>query len=365
MRTLAAAAPGLAARLVPPVLLAIAGWGWLAVRDAWPEVAADAALATVPARLVAAMPAAVEATAASAAQHLLDALARGGMLSLVALGMVASARLGRGLSLAPPGYAVFGAAAGALVLGFGAGPALAGPSLSPPLLLAAAMMAAAAAGLVAAALTEVAVLAPLGRAPLRRLLAGVGMLVVLGEVSAALIGAPGLSVALPGALAGPVAGATAVAISLPLVLAGATGLVVAAALSIARGSRAGLALRALASEPEVMQTLGYRGTRRISIALVLCGTVAGLGGFLAALLFEPDAAPGWPGFAALAIATALLAGPARLAGLFTAGLSLALVRTFWAGPGGDGTLAALLAAALLLLFWRPGGLAPPLPGRAA
>ncbi len=351
-----AAPKGQGGALSLPVIAVLLGWLVLALRDGLAAIAADAPLQSALGQLLAALPGSFVATGPAALAAGVEGLARGTMLFSMALGLTAALALRGRWRLGHPGHALLGAAVGGLVLSFGTGGAIAGPPVPAPALLAAAAAAALLAGLATGAMADLLIHAPLAAAPRRALFAGLGLLVILGELATALGGGT-LWTGLPGALPQSLGGAVSVPLAQALALG--LGVLVLAALAIGAGRQVGLVLRAATAEPEMVAALGYRPRRRTGTALIACAGLAGLAGFVFVQVDGVASTPSWPGLAALILLTAALAGPGSVRGLLSAALILGLSQGFAQAAAADPLLVALAVAGGLLLL-RPGGLVQPL-----
>jgi len=125
---------------------------------------------------------------------------------------------------------------------------------------------------------------------------------------------------------------------------------------VERFTRTGIALRAVAVDPEVAAWMGVPVHRMISVTFAVGGALAGLAGALFATLFPID-----PFFGSSLVikgfAVALLGGLGNVGGAVLAALILAMAETFVSGylfP--QWTTAFAFGLIVLILLVRPSGL---------
>ena len=218
-----------------------------------------------------------------------------------------------------------------------------------------ALLAAAATGVVGAAM-EVLVLRRLYRAPeIYPLLAGLGVLLVLRDVtsrfwgSAPLAGPPASGISEPVLLAGgQLAG-----YDLMLVVLGP--LALAALLLLVYGTPWGALVRAATEDREMLSALGVR-QRLLSTSVVFLGTaLAGLGGALQ--LPRAAAAPGMDlDMTIAAFMAVVVGGLGSIPGAFLAAVVIALLRVWGILVFPEYSLAVLFLVVALVLVFRPQGL---------
>jgi branched-chain amino acid transport system permease protein len=150
-------------------------------------------------------------------------------------------------------------------------------------------------------------------------------------------------------------GVTAVAYQRLLVL-GTAVLVLAGLFAFLRFHRQGLAIRAVAQDPEAAQAMGIHLARVFALTVALGAGLAGVGGALMAPLFNVYPAVGFP-LTIKAFAITILGGMGNLAGALLASFVVSLAEAFSVMliPSEWQNLIAFLVMILVLLL-RPQGL---------
>jgi branched-chain amino acid transport system permease protein len=143
---------------------------------------------------------------------------------------------------------------------------------------------------------------------------------------------------------------------------GATVVLVLALLLLLRGTRLGLAIRAMAERPDAARLMGIDTTRAAAIVSFLSGALAGAGGVLIGLNF--NAIQPYMGETAMlrGFVVIIVGGLGNIEGALVAGLLLGVVEVLTAGYISSGLKEAVAFLILVLVLWtRPSGLF----GRAA
>ncbi len=147
-----------------------------------------------------------------------------------------------------------------------------------------------------------------------------------------------------------------------LLILGATTLLVGLLLLIMRGTRLGLALRAMAERPDAAQLMGIDTGRAAALVSFLSGCLAGAGGVLIGLNF--NAVHPYMGEAMMlrGFVVIIVGGLGDITGALIAGLLLGVVEVMTAGYVASGLKEAVAFLILVAVLWtKPSGLF----GRAA
>ena len=145
-----------------------------------------------------------------------------------------------------------------------------------------------------------------------------------------------------------------------------TAIVVAGLWLMLHHSRLGLAVRAMATEPETAALMGIPTERLAAAISFVSGALAGLAGVLIGLAF--DAVHPYMGEAMMlrGFVVVIAGGMGSLEGALVAGLALGVVEVMTAAYLASGLKEAVAFSVLVLVLWcRPAGLFGVPPGRRA
>ena len=142
-----------------------------------------------------------------------------------------------------------------------------------------------------------------------------------------------------------------------LLILGATALLVGALVLLMRGTRLGLAIRAMAEKPDAAALMGIDTGRAAATVSFLSGCLAGAGGVLIGLNF--NAIHPYMGEAMMlrGFVVIIVGGLGDIRGALLAGLALGLIETLTAGYVASGLKEAVAFLILVLVLWtKPAGL---------
>jgi branched-chain amino acid transport system permease protein len=147
-----------------------------------------------------------------------------------------------------------------------------------------------------------------------------------------------------------------------LLILGATAVMVAGLLAILRTTRLGLAIRAMAGQPDAAGLMGIDTARTAAAVSFLSGCLAGAGGVLIGLNFNAIQPYMGEGMMLRGFAVIIVGGLGDIAGALIAGLALGIIEVLTAGYIDSNLKEAVAFVILVLVLWtRPSGLF----GRAA
>jgi branched-chain amino acid transport system permease protein len=292
--------------------------------------------------------------------HVLDALASGLLLYLVAAGLTLVLRTSRFLNLAQAGFVAAGAAGSVAAF------RLTGSAMT-------AMALACAAFVPVAMAAEILIVRPFrGKAMAAQVVAAFGMFLILGDVTALMASSGGallpvpdrllFTITLPGGFPYPVERLAVIAVA----LTGVLGLTY-----FSRFTRSGARMRAIADDAEMAAALGIDARKSLNGVFSLACLLATLSGALSIVfLHAGNWSSGGP-VLALAVTAVLWGGTGSLRGAFLAALTISFVDSFArnvlpelagnippgaSGWGGASSAAAIFLLTALILLIRPLGL---------
>jgi branched-chain amino acid transport system permease protein len=150
--------------------------------------------------------------------------------------------------------------------------------------------------------------------------------------------------------------------SAQLLILAATVLIVAALVLLLRGTRTGLAIRAMAEKPDAAGLMGIDTTRLAALVSFASGALAGAGGVLIGLNFNAIHPYMGEDMMLRGFIVVIVGGLGDIGGALLAGLLLGVVEVLTAAYLGSGLKEAVAFLILVLVLWtRPTGLF----GRAA
>lgn len=142
-----------------------------------------------------------------------------------------------------------------------------------------------------------------------------------------------------------------------LLILAATVVLVALLLALMRGTRLGLAIRAMAEKPDAAGLMGIDTSRVSALVSLISGTLAGAGGVLIGLNF--NAIQPYMGEAMMlrGFVVIIVGGLGDIRGALIAGLGLGVIEVLTAGYLASGLKEAVAFAILVAVLWtRPQGL---------
>ena len=145
--------------------------------------------------------------------------------------------------------------------------------------------------------------------------------------------------------------------SAQLLILAATAVLVAGLLALMRGTRLGLAIRAMAEKPDAAKLMGIDTGRAAAIVSFLSGCLAGAGGVLIGLNF--NAVHPYMGETMMlrGFVVIIVGGLGDIRGALLAGLALGVIEVMTAGYVASGLKEAVAFLILVLVLWtRPAGL---------
>ena len=147
-----------------------------------------------------------------------------------------------------------------------------------------------------------------------------------------------------------------------LLILGVTTVLVAALILLMRGTRLGLAIRAMAEKPDAAELMGIDTGRAAAIVSFLSGALAGAGGVLIGLNFNAIHPYMGETMMLRGFVVVIVGGLGDIRGAVLAGLALGVVEVLTAGYVSSGLKEAVAFLILVAVLWtRPAGLF----GRAA
>lgn len=142
-----------------------------------------------------------------------------------------------------------------------------------------------------------------------------------------------------------------------MLILGATIVLVTALIALMRGTRLGLAIRAMAEKPDAAGLMGINTARASAFVSFLSGCLAGAGGVLIGLNF--NAVQPYMGEAMMlrGFVVIIVGGLGDIRGALIAGLALGVIEVLTAGYLASGLKEAVAFAILVAVLWtRPQGL---------
>lgn len=142
-----------------------------------------------------------------------------------------------------------------------------------------------------------------------------------------------------------------------LLILGATSVLVAALLFLLRGTRLGLALRAIAERPDAAGLMGIDTGRAAALVSFLSGTLAGAGGVLIGLNFNAIQPFMGESMMLRGFVVIIVGGLGDIRGALIAGLALGIIEVLTAGYIASSAKEAVAFMILVTVLWtRPQGL---------
>ena len=147
-----------------------------------------------------------------------------------------------------------------------------------------------------------------------------------------------------------------------LLILGATAVLVAGLVALMRGTRLGLAIRAMAEKPDAAELMGIDTAKAAALVSFLSGTLAGAGGVLIGLNFNAIHPYMGETMMLRGFVVVIVGGLGDLRGAILAGFALGMIEVLTAAYlSSDGKEAAAFLILVAVLWTRPSGLF----GRAA
>ena len=142
-----------------------------------------------------------------------------------------------------------------------------------------------------------------------------------------------------------------------ILIFGATAVLVGALVLLLRGTRLGLAIRAMAEKPDAAQLMGIDTGRAAAIVSFLSGALAGAGGVLIGLNFNAIQPYMGETMMLRGFVVVIVGGLGDLRGAVLAGLALGIIEVMTAAYVDSGLKEAVAFLILVLVLWtRPSGL---------
>ena len=142
-----------------------------------------------------------------------------------------------------------------------------------------------------------------------------------------------------------------------LLILGATAVLVVALLALLRGTRLGLAIRAMAEKPDAAQLMGIDTGRAAALVSFLSGALAGAGGVLIGLNFNAIEPYMGESMMLRGFVVIIVGGLGDIGGALIAGLALGIIEVMTAGYVSSGLMEAVAFLILVAVLWtRPAGL---------
>ncbi len=142
-----------------------------------------------------------------------------------------------------------------------------------------------------------------------------------------------------------------------LLILGATTVLVVALLALMRGTRLGLAIRAMAEKPDAAQLMGIDTGRAAATVSFISGCLAGAGGVLIGLNFNAIHPYMGETMMLRGFVVIIVGGLGDVRGALLAGLALGVIEVMTAGYVGSGLKEAVAFLILVAVLWtRPAGL---------
>jgi branched-chain amino acid transport system permease protein len=142
-----------------------------------------------------------------------------------------------------------------------------------------------------------------------------------------------------------------------LLILGTTAVLVAALLALMRGTRLGLAIRAMAERADAAELMGIDTARIAALVSFLSGCLAGAGGVLIGLNFNAIQPYMGEQMMLRGFVVIIVGGLGDIRGALIAGLLLGVIEVLTAGYVASGLKEAVAFAILVIVLWtRPSGL---------
>ncbi len=142
-----------------------------------------------------------------------------------------------------------------------------------------------------------------------------------------------------------------------LLILGATAVLVAALAALMRGTRLGLAIRAMAEKPDAAQLMGINTGLAATLVSFVSGCLAGAGGVLIGLNFNAIQPYMGETMMLRGFVVIIVGGMGDLRGAVLAGLALGVIEVLTAGYLSSGLKEAVAFLILVAVLWtRPSGL---------
>jgi branched-chain amino acid transport system permease protein len=142
-----------------------------------------------------------------------------------------------------------------------------------------------------------------------------------------------------------------------LLILGATVVLVAALVALLRGTRLGLAIRAMAEQPDAAELMGIDTGRAAATVSFLSGALAGAGGVLIGLNFNAIQPYMGESMMLRGFVVIIVGGLGDIRGALIAGLALGVIEVLTAGYLSSGLKEAVAFLILVAVLWtRPSGL---------
>ncbi len=142
-----------------------------------------------------------------------------------------------------------------------------------------------------------------------------------------------------------------------LLILGSTIILVGLLLALMRGTRLGLAIRAMAERPDAAGLMGINTARATALVSLLSGSLAGAGGVLIGLNFNAIHPYMGESMMLRGFVVIIVGGLGDIRGALVAGVALGVVEVLTAGYVSSGLKEAVAFAILVAVLWtRPQGL---------
>ena len=142
-----------------------------------------------------------------------------------------------------------------------------------------------------------------------------------------------------------------------ILILGATTVLVGALLALMRGTRLGLAIRAMAEKPDAAQLMGIDTGRAAALVSFISGCLAGAGGVLIGLNFNAIHPYMGETMMLRGFVVIIVGGLGDIRGALLAGLALGVIEVMTAGYVSSGLKEAVAFLILVAVLWtRPNGL---------
>jgi branched-chain amino acid transport system permease protein len=142
-----------------------------------------------------------------------------------------------------------------------------------------------------------------------------------------------------------------------LLILGATAVLVTALVLLLRGTRLGLAIRAMAEKPDAAELMGINTARAAATVSFLSGALAGAGGVLIGLNFNAIHPYMGETMMLRGFVVIIVGGLGDITGALIAGLALGIIEVMTAGYIDSGLKEAVAFLILVAVLWtRPSGL---------
>jgi branched-chain amino acid transport system permease protein len=192
---------------------------------------------------------------------------------------------------------------------------------------------------------------------LASLMVTLGAVLALYSAATALLG-PDIRRLPPGVVSGAVLHFASVRVTTPqLLILAAAALLVAALFWLLHGTRAGLAIRALAENPDAAGLCGIATGRTAALVSFVSGCLAGAGGVLIGLNFNAIDTYMGEHMMLRGFVVVIVGGLGDIRGAVIAGFGLGIIEVLTAGYLSSGLKEVVAFAILVLVLWtRPAGL---------